>query len=174
MIKCHGTSSLLVDAKITWFFFNQLEINLMNTKWMQKKLIFVANKKEHCFVNLINISMILTSTVTQLEKIMANQSQISIWLPSLVILFYSFKDVLHPTYIIMLCKHWTSMISANFFRNACVKNKKIVIFFFLQLMNNNVWIPQNLNYRENLTIFKIWWIFLTLEGGWICCSACSS
>ena len=45
---------------------------------MQKKLIFVANKKEHCFVNLINISMILTSTVTQLEKIMANQSQISI------------------------------------------------------------------------------------------------
>ena len=29
---------------------------------------------------------------------------------------YWFKEELHPTYIIMLCKHWTS----NYFRNACV------------------------------------------------------
>lgn len=35
-------------------------------------------------------------------------------------------------------------------------------------MNTNVWIPQNFNDNENLTIFKIWWIFHLLEGGLIC------
>ena len=32
-------------------------------------------------------------------------------------------------------------------------------------MNNNVWIPQDFNERDNLTIFKFCWIFLFLEGG---------
>ena len=38
------------------------------------------------------------------------------------------------------------------------------IFFFtflrcrnLNLMNNNIYIPQNFNYIENLQIFKFWW-----------------
>ena len=56
------------------------------------------------------------------------------------------------------------MISAKFFWNACVKNKKYYLFFFLELMNTNVWIPQNFNYNEK-TISKFWWIFLYLEGG---------
>ena len=34
----------------------------------------------------------------------------------------SIMDVLHVTYVIMLRKRWTSMICANYFRNACVKN----------------------------------------------------
>ena len=42
-----------------------------------------------------------------------------------------FKDVLHPTYVIMLCKCWSSMISANYFRNACVKNKKKITFYII-------------------------------------------
>ena len=51
----------------------------------------------------------------------------------------SLKDDQHPTYVIMLCKRETSMISANFFRNECVKNeKKNIFFFFLKLMNINV------------------------------------
>ena len=33
------------------------------------------------------------------------------------------------------------------------------------LPNTNVWIHQNFNYRENLTILKFWWIFLFLEVG---------
>ena len=41
-----------------------------------------------------------------------------------------FKDDQHPTYVIMLYKRGTSMISANFFRNACAKNEKIFIFLF--------------------------------------------
>ena len=40
-----------------------------------------------------------------------------------------FKDVLHTTCVIMLCKRWTIVISANYFRNACVKNFKKYIFF---------------------------------------------
>ena len=34
------------------------------------------------------------------------------------------KDDQHPTYVIMLCKRGTSMISANFFRNTCEKNER--------------------------------------------------
>ena len=65
--------------------------------------------------------------------------------------------------VIMLCKRWTIMINANFFRNA--KSLKNITLFFFKLMNTNVWIPHNLNYIENLTIFKFWWIFLFVEGG---------
>ena len=75
-----------------------------------------------------------------------------------------FTDELHPTYVTLLCKCWTSMISTNSFRNASVKNKKIFnFFFFLKLMNTHVWIPQNFYYIENLTIFKFWW-FSSLHG----------
>ena len=63
------------------------------------------------------------------------------------------KDEQHPTYIILLCKRWTSMISTYFNHNACVKKFKINNFFSLKLMNTNVWIPQNLNYILILTIF---------------------
>ena len=74
------------------------------------------------------------------------------------------KDDQHPTYVIMLCKRGTSMICANFSRNACGKNDKI-FFFFFKLMNINVWIPQNFNYNETLIIFKFWWIFSSWKGG---------
>ena len=65
----------------------------------------------------------------------------------------------------MLCKRWTSMISANFSRNAYGKNWKLNFFFFLKLINTNVWIPQNFNYNENETILKFLWFSLFLEGG---------
>ena len=70
----------------------------------------------------------------------------------------------HTTCVMMLCKRWTSMISANFFRNACVKNWKIWFFFSFC----NKWTPM-FEYPKTLitemTIFKFWWIFLFLEGG---------
>ena len=59
--------------------------------------------------------------------------------------------------VIMLCKRWTSMISANFFRNA--KSLKNITLFFLKLMNTNVWIPHNLNNIE-----KVLANFLSVEG----------
>ena len=69
----------------------------------------------------------------------------------------------HTTCVMMLCKRWTSMISANFFRNACVKNWKIWFFFSFC----NKWTPM-FEYPKTLitetTIFKFW-IFLFLEGG---------
>ena len=71
-----------------------------------------------------------------------------------------FKDEWLPTYVIMLRKRWTS--------GECMGKKqikKILPFFFLKLMNTNVWIPKNFHYNENLTIFKFWWIFLFVKGG---------
>ena len=39
-------------------------------------------------------------------------------------------------------------------------------------MNTDVWIPYNFINIENMTIFKIGWIFLFVEGVWMCCLAC--
>ena len=78
--------------------------------------------------------------------------------------------------ILMLCKRWISKIRASllFELFKCWKLKNITFLLF-NLMNTNIWIPQNLNYIENLTIFKFWWIFLFVDGGWICClEACGS
>ena len=63
---------------------------------------------------------------------------------------------------IMLCKSWTCMIRANFFRNASVNFKKKTNkpFFNLNLMNTNIWIFQNFDYIKNFTIWKICWSFL--------------
>ena len=77
------------------------------------------------------------------------------------------KDEQHTTYVIlvMLCNRWTSMISANFSWNACVKKIWNISFFYLQVINTNIWIPNNFNYRENLTISKFLGILLFFEGG---------
>ena len=32
-------------------------------------------------------------------------------------------------------------------------------------MNTNIWTPQNINYIENLTIFKVWLFFLFVKDG---------
>ena len=60
----------------------------------------------------------------------------------------------------MLCIRWTM-------RNACVKKLiKNNLFFLLKLMNTNVRISQNFNYKKKkMKILKFWWIFHFLEGG---------
>ena len=82
--------------------------------------------------------------------------------------FSSFNDEQHPTYVMILCKCWTSMMRANFFRNVCVKkNKKKRIIFFLFKIN----VHQYLNIQKLLNTILIWhswiflWIFLFSEGG---------
>ena len=54
------------------------------------------------------------------------------------------KDDQHPTYVIMLCKCGTSMISTNFFWNVCVKYEKKLKNFFLKLITPKFEYPQTL------------------------------
>ena len=73
------------------------------------------------------------------------------------------NDELHTTNEMMLFKRWTSI--STYFRNASVKNKKDtgVRFFYLNLMNTNIWILKDFNYIEK-TICTFSWIFLLVEG----------
>ena len=54
-----------------------------------------------------------------------------------IISFFVIKDVLHATYVIMLCKRWTSMISANLFPECMCKKIKNKTFFFLFEINKH-------------------------------------
>ena len=47
------------------------------------------------------------------------------------------KDEWHPTYVIMMCKRWTSMNSTNFLRNASANFKKKSITFFPFVINEH-------------------------------------
>ena len=78
------------------------------------------------------------------------------------------KDKWHKTYVMMLCKHWTSMISASLFWNVCVKKKlKYYFFSFLKLMNTYVWIPPNLNYKKIRQSLRFGEYFPFWKGFWL-------
>ena len=93
-----------------------------------------------CIISLLFIKRIKGPWATSLTwETSSNKKNIwsNLWLNYMVdderqkpiISFLTIKDVLHPTYVTMLCKRWTSMISAYYFRDACVKNKNKYNFF---------------------------------------------
>ena len=124
-------------------------------------------EKGHCIVRLI---IVLPCKILELDWTLTRYFFCALWME---IGSREVNDELNTTYVMMLCKRWTS-ISANF-RNASVKNKKYryYVFFYLNLMNTNIWIFEDFNYIEK-TICMFSWIFLFVEGGWIHCLACSS
>ena len=120
-------------------------------------------------VNTAGLCTVVVHTLTPLHW--SWQNWLSIWDLCCSIIIYLIWKSDYPSrvavpwkYVIMVCKRWTCVVCSNYFRKTYVKNKKNNFFLFLKLMNTRVWIPQNSNYIENLTIF---WgeFFFSWKGG---------
>ena len=87
-------------------------------------------------------------------------------------LLYVMMDDTRHIYVIMLCKRWTSVISANFFRPEC-KCKK---YYFFDVNIYQCWIPErlylqwkfgkSLSFGECFSTLKGrggWWIYLVFK-----------